>query len=51
MHTESKLDLTVKENKNNNYDFFYLMKYRDFSVAMFEELLDTKVNHEILQQL
>jgi len=50
MHTDTKLGLTVKESKNN-YDFFYLMKYRDFSSAMFEELLDTKVNHEILQQL
>lgn len=44
--TNKRLNLAAQST-----DIYYSMQYRDFSVAWFEHLLDSEMNHEVLEQL
>lgn len=48
VHTKERLGLYSDDMPDG---FLYVLKHRDFSVDWFEELLNSKFNHEIFEQL
>lgn len=51
-HTKQKAKLNLAEyNGTKNGDFLYLLKYRDFSVGGFEQILDCVMDHELLKNV
>ncbi|MCK5131054.1 MAG: hypothetical protein KAR40_02755 [Candidatus Sabulitectum sp.] len=51
-HTKQSAKLNLAEyNGTKNGDFLYLLKYRDFSVGGFEQILDCVMDHELLKKV